>query len=152
MTNQNMTDKFTGGTWDVKYLHVLLYFSFFTLFSINYIRTSFYSQQQIYTVLELLLGWIFFFVKVEPSPSKKILCYLHDWKPFRSCEKCFYFHFKSSFRSQDNKVLSRLFDHVRKTVWLERLTSIFMTSQPGLQKYCQISHKVKATWKWNLVN
>ena len=54
MTNQNMTDKFTGGTWDVKYLHVLLYF--FTLFSINYIRTSFYSQQQIYTVLELLLG------------------------------------------------------------------------------------------------
>ena len=76
MTNQNMTDKFTGGTWDVKYLHVLLYF--FTLFSINYIRTSFYSQQQIYTVLELLLGRIFFFVKVEPSPSKKILCYLHD--------------------------------------------------------------------------
>ena len=40
-------------------------------------------------------------IKVGLSPSKKILCYLLDLKPFRSYEKCILFHLKSSFRSQD---------------------------------------------------
>ena len=31
----------------------------------------------------------------------KYLCYLLDSKPFKYDEKCFLFHLKSSFRSQD---------------------------------------------------
>ena len=40
---------------------------------------------------------------------QKKLCYLFDWKPFKTDEKCFLFHLKSSFRSKMFKVLSRLF-------------------------------------------
>ena len=36
------------------------------------------------------------------------------WKPFKSDEKCFLFHLKSSFRSQMFKFLSWLFGHVAK--------------------------------------
>ena len=39
-------------------------------------------------------------LKVGLSPSKKI-CVLLDWKSFENDEKCFLFHLKSSFLSQD---------------------------------------------------
>ena len=32
---------------------------------------------------------------------QKKLCYLLRWKPFKNDEKCFLFHLKNSFRSQD---------------------------------------------------
>ena len=38
-------------------------------------------------------------VKIGLSPSKKIVMF--DLKPFKNDEKCFLFHLKSSFRSQD---------------------------------------------------
>ena len=40
-------------------------------------------------------------LKVGPSPSKKNSFYLLQWKSFKNDEKCFLFHLKSSFRSQD---------------------------------------------------
>ena len=41
------------------------------------------------------------FLKVRLSASKNFFYYLHRRKPFKNDEKCFLFHFKSSFRSQD---------------------------------------------------
>ena len=40
-------------------------------------------------------------IKVGLSHAKRKLCYLLDWKPFKNDEKCFLFHLKSFFRSQD---------------------------------------------------
>ena len=60
--------------------------------------------------------WIVFFeCKVELSPSKKISIYLLQWKSFKNYEKCFLFHLKSSFCSQDIKFLPRHFGHVEET-------------------------------------
>ena len=66
---------------------------------------------------------------------QKHLCYLLDWKPFKSDEKCFLFCFKSSFRSQDILVFVTTFRSCRKNDLIRkiRLTSRFMTSQPGLE-------------------
>ena len=79
--------------------------------------------------VQSLHNWWILSLKIGLWPSKIKLCYLSDWKPFKNDEKCFLFHLKSSFRSKDK----RLFGHVGKTAWLERLTSKFMTSQAGLQ-------------------
>ena len=43
-------------------------------------------------------------LKVGLSSSKKKLFYLIQWKPFKNDEKCFLFHPKSSFRSQDIEI------------------------------------------------
>ena len=40
-------------------------------------------------------------LKVEFSPSRKILLYLLQCKPFKNDVKCLLFHLKTSFRSQD---------------------------------------------------
>ena len=40
-------------------------------------------------------------LKLGLSPSKKISFYLLQWKPFKNDEKCFLFHLKSSFLSQN---------------------------------------------------
>ena len=76
---------------------------------------------------------IFQSIRVGLSPSKN-LCYLLDWKPFKNDEKCFLFRLKSFFRSQD-KVFMTTFWSCRKNSLFRkvRLTSKFMTSQPGLQ-------------------
>ena len=39
--------------------------------------------------------------KVGLSPPKQNSFYLLQWKPFKNDEKCFLFHLKNSFRSQD---------------------------------------------------
>ena len=89
------------------------------------------------------------------------LCYLLDWKPFKSDEKWFLFHLKSYFRSQDILVFVTTFRSCRKSGLIRRviLTSKLMASQPGLWRYkykyntnIQISHKVKLIRTWNLVN
>ena len=73
-------------------------------------------------------------IKFGLSPSRK-LCYLLHWKPFKNHEKCFLFHLKSSFRYQDILVFVTTFWSCRKNGLIRkiRLTSKFMTSQPGLQ-------------------
>ena len=61
--------------------------------------------------------------------------YLLDSKPFKNDDKCFLFQLKSLFRSQDILVFVTTFWSCRKNGLIRkiRLTSKFMTSQPGLQ-------------------
>ena len=40
-----------------------------------------------------------------------------SWKPFKIDEKCFLFHLKSSFRSQDIYVFVLIFWSFSKTAW-----------------------------------
>ena len=74
------------------------------------------------------------FVKVGLSLSKKILGYLLDWKPFKSDEKYFLFHLKSSFCSEDILVFVTGFWSYRKNDLVRKisLTAKLMMSQPGL--------------------
>ena len=60
-----------------------------------------------------------------------LLRYLRDWKPFKNDERCFLFHLKRFFK----KVFVTTFWSCRKNGLIRkiRLTSKFMTSQPGLQ-------------------
>ena len=53
--------------------------------------------------------------------------------PIKNGEKCFLFHLKSTFRSQDNKIFVFTFWGCRKNGLIRkiRLISKFMTSQPG---------------------
>ena len=89
-----------------------------------------------------------------------ILCYLLHWKPFKNDEKCFLFHLKSSFRSQDTYVFVIAFWSCRKNGLIRkiRLTVEFMTSHHNLinkqlqYTYWPISHEVKAIRQWNLVS
>ena len=57
------------------------------------------------------------------------------WKPFKNDEKCFLFHLKSSFRSQDILVFVTTFSSCRKNGLIRKiwLPLKFMTSQPALQ-------------------
>ena len=63
------------------------------------------------------------------------MCYLRDWKAFKNDEKCFLFHLKSSFPSQDIWVFVTIFWSYGKNGLIRkiRLTSKFMVSQTGLQ-------------------
>ena len=67
---------------------------------------------------------------------QKHLCYLLDWKLFKNDKKYFSFHLKSSFRSQDIYIFATTLSSLRKNGLIRkiRLTSTFMTSQPGLQR------------------
>ena len=74
--------------------------------------------------------WKYFFGLLS---SKKNLCYLLDWKPFKNDEKCFFFILKTLFVPKIFMFLPWLFGHVGKMTWLTVLTSKFMTSQPAQQ-------------------
>ena len=69
-------------------------------------------------------------LKVRLSSFKNVF-YLIQWKPFKSHEKYFLFHFKSSFCSQDIYIFVLTFCSYRKNDLIRniRLTSEFMTSQ-----------------------
>ena len=70
-------------------------------------------------------------IKVKLSPFKKNLCSLLGWKHFKNDEKCFLFHLKRFFRSQDIYVYVGTFWSCRKN-WLSRKTRLiskFITSQ-----------------------
>ena len=90
------------------------------------------------------------------SPSKKY--YFLYWKSFTTNGKCFLFYLKSSFHSEDISVFVTTFWSCRENGLIRRirLTSKFMASQPVYKQlrytYCLISHKVKVTRQWNLVN
>ena len=74
-----------------------------------------------------------FYLNSNSHLPKKKMRYLLQWKPFKNDEKCFLFHLKSSFRSQD-KFLSWLFGHAEKNDLIRmRLFSKFITPQPGSQ-------------------
>ena len=57
----------------------------------------------------------------------------HSQRPFRNDEKCFLFHLKNSFRSQDIEIYALTFWSRRKKGLIRniRLISKFMTSQIG---------------------
>ena len=61
-------------------------------------------------------------VTVWLSPCKKNLCYLLDWKLFKNNEKCFLFHLKSSFCSQDISVFLTTFGLCRKSRLISKIT------------------------------
>ena len=72
-----------------------------------------------------------FKVKISPSKNNCIICYTGS--PLKMMKNAFYFILKALFVLQISKFLWQLFCHVGKTTWLEKFTSKFMTSQPGLQ-------------------
>ena len=74
----------------------------------------------------------FCFIKFGPSSSKKNLNHLPYWNSFKIDEKCFLFHLKSSFRSQDISVFVMTFWSRRKNSLIRKtlLTSKFMMSHP----------------------
>ena len=61
--------------------------------------------------------------------------FFNNWKPFKNNQKCFLFHLKSSFRSQDILIFVLNFWACRKNGFIRkiRLISKFMTLQPGKQ-------------------
>ena len=68
------------------------------------------------------------------SHLPKKLCYLRDWKPFKTDEKCFYFVSKTFFVLKIFKFMSRHFGHRKNSLIRKiRSTSKFMTPHPGLQ-------------------
>ena len=69
-----------------------------------------------YIYAEKFLPWI----QVGLSPSKKKMCYLFDWKPFKNYENVFYFILKALFVLKIFTFLSWLFGHVGNVAWLER--------------------------------
>ena len=71
--------------------------------------------------------------KVGLSPTQKICAICLIGKPFQIDKICFLFHLKSSFRSQVIYAFVTTFWSCRKNGLIRKLTSKFMTSQPGLQ-------------------
>ena len=73
------------------------------------------------------------FIKVGISPSKKNkMFFLFHRNPFKNDQKCFLFHLKSSFRSQNIKILVLTFIKnalIKKTMLILK----FKMSQSGYQ-------------------
>ena len=74
-----------------------------------------------------------FELKVGLSSSQKIPIYLLQWKAFKNDEKCFLFHLKSFFHSQDIQIFILTLSSCRRNglIRKKRLISKFLTSQPG---------------------
>ena len=94
-----------------------------------YIKFYFDYIIHIYVICFIIyLLYIYMYIICRTLTFQKKLCYLLDWKPFKNDEKCFLFHLKSMFfftafwSCWKNGLIRKL-----------RLTSKFMTSQPGLQ-------------------
>ena len=85
------------------------------------------------SLLKIMKKFFLFHLKVRLSPSKKVFYYLLQRKPFKNDEKCFLFHLKSSFHSQDILIFLLTFFSCRKNDLMRkiRLISKFLTSQPG---------------------
>ena len=71
--------------------------------------------------------------KVRLSPSRKnyVICLIES--SLKMMKNAFHFILRAPFVLKIFKFLSQLFHHVEKTVWVERFTPKFMTSQSGLQ-------------------
>ena len=77
-----------------------------------------------------ICGGLELLFKSRLLPSKKVSFYLLPWKPFKDDEKCFLFHIKSSFRSQDILTFVLKFRSYRRNDLIRkiRLISKIMTS------------------------
>ena len=95
---------------------------------------------------------LFFKVGLSPSKNKNVLFIL-----MKAHEKCFLFHLKSSFCSQDIYIFVFTFWLCRNNVLIRkiRLISKVMLWRHSLvkklHKYCPISHEGKVTRQRNLV-
>ena len=58
-------------------------------------------------------------LKSDSHHPKKCVLFV-SLQPFKTDEKWFLFHLKSSFRSQDIKFLPLYFGQIEKTAWFER--------------------------------
>ena len=77
------------------------------------------------------------YLKIGLSPSKKNVCHWLDWKSFKSNEKCFLFHIKSSSRFQDIQVF---------------ITTFWSCSKNGLIKKINFKIHDVTTWFTNNCN
>ena len=71
----------------------------------------------------------------HPKKKQKKAFYFLQWSPFKNDEKCFLYHLKSSFRSQDIYIFVMTFWSYRKSSLIRKisLTEKFMTPLPGSQ-------------------
>ena len=95
--------------------------------------TSYYSVICMAKNISFIKDFISYIKSDSHFPEKN--CYFLDWKLFKNDEKCFLFHLKSCYRSQDILVFVASFWSCRKNglTRKRRLTSKFLTSRPGLQ-------------------
>ena len=121
----------------------------------NFISNYFLGLKFLYSsILTIIISYIISTISIiltklkSDSHLPKKLCQLLDWKPFKNDNKFFLFHLKSFFLSQYIQVFVTTFWSSRKNSLVRkiRLTSKFMTSQPGLQTIAinilpNISHK-----------
>ena len=104
---------------------------------------------------QILFIVCWFQIKVGLSPSKTgcVICLVES--PLKVMKNAFYFILKALFVLKIFKLLSQLFGHVGKTVWLERLQNSWchnLVSKQLQYTYYPISHKIKVTRQWILVN
>ena len=98
-----------------------------------------------------------FHLKSDSHLPKKLHYFLH-WKPFKTDGKCFLFCLKSSFHSQDISVFVATFWSCRENGLIRKIRLLQNSWRHNLvykqlqYTYCLISHKVKVTRQWNLVN
>ena len=78
--------------------------------------------------------------QLSPSKTNCFICF--NESSVKMIKKCFLFHFKNSFRSEDIWIFVLTFCSFRKN-------SLFRKLRLRLQSlYCPISHKVKAIIQW----
>ena len=96
-----------------------------------------FSKTVISTALQLGRLWgLGEYVKIALSPSKKVCVICLTESPLKMIKNSFYFNLKALFVLKIFKFLWRLFWSCRKSGLIRKikLTSKFMTSQPGLQR------------------
>ena len=120
----------------IHFLHSSLHFFLFTLFN--------YYIQLFFTLCSC--GYVHFFIPL--LPVKGCVCYIfaslfcmskreHLWKK----EKSFLFHFKSSFRSWDNQILTF------------QILNIMTSSNAWNTKHIlRNTWEVNTVWSWNLAS
>ena len=97
-------------------------------------------------------------IKVVPHLSKIFIIICFNDSPSKMVKNAFYFILKALFVLKIFKFLSWLFGHVGKTAWLERSDEFWNLGRHNVVRkqlqwiYCPISHEVKATRQWSLVN
>ena len=136
-----MEDKYPFSTW-----------SLYPLFSESLRYIKFKNLDEIAIITNVYLH-----LKVSCLPKKTLLfasmIALQKW-----WKMLFYFILKVLFILKIYKFLSWLFGHVGKTAWLERKGYLRNSWHHNLVNKqlqytcCPISHEVKTTRQWNLVN
>ena len=92
--------------WTLELLSIKSILNFLLVFySTHFHSLLSFMWQKILSIFELRFSKISRILKYRRkdglSPSKKIPFYALQWKPFKMMKNTFYYHLKSSFRSQD---------------------------------------------------